>query len=196
MRAARPGVVFELEITEARRGLLTFRATGARAEESFRDEPGGHRWQRVPPNERFGRVHTSTITVAVLPEPVTTELKIDEREIEWAVRRASGPGGQGVNRTESAVTLVHTPTGIMVRCQTERSQHQNKASALAVLRARLWERQRSAAAASRGADRKAQIGSGMRGDKRRTIRMQDGHVTDHVLGKRWPLTKYLNGDWD
>ena len=173
--------------------VLQIRGNGAR--EAFSDESGGHRWQRVPPNEKRGRVHTSTVTVAVLPEPEPTVVQLRESDLEWAVRRASGPGGQGVNRTESAVTLVHKPTGIMVRCQTERSQHQNKASALAVLRARLWERQREGDHATRANDRRTQVGSGMRGDKRRTIRMQDGQVNDHVLGQRWPLEKYLAGDW-
>lgn len=178
-----------------RPGSMTIQVRGADAREAFSDEAGGHRWQRVPPTERRGRVHTSTVTVAVLPEPDTTTLVIRDQDLEWAVRRASGPGGQGVNRTESAVTLVHRPTGLTVRCQTERSQLRNKESALAVLRARLWERQLAAIAGSRASDRKAQVGSGMRGDKRRTIRLQDGQVHDHATGRRWQLAHYLSGNW-
>lgn len=109
--------------------------------------------------------------------------------------RGTGPGGQHRNKTESAVVLTHTPTGTVVRCQSERSQLRNKQSALAVLRARLWQAQQAKDAASVNGQRRQQIGSGMRGDKRRTIRCQDGVVTDHVLGKRWRLREYLNGEW-
>lgn len=181
-----------------RPGTIILRVTGTDARLTFADEAGGHRWQRRPENDRHGRTHTSTVTVAVMPEPdaKTLVLRENDPDLEWAVRRASGPGGQGVNKTESAVTLVHTPTKIMVRCQTERSQHQNKLSALAVMRARLWERQQEATHGALAASRRAQVGSGQRGDKRRTIRVQDGQVNDHVTGRRWKLANYLSGDWD
>jgi peptide chain release factor 1 len=159
-------------------------------------EAGGHRWQRVPPNEKRGRVHTSTITVVVLPEPTELEVRLDPRELAWSTCRASGNGGQHLQRTESAVQVKHLPTGLMVRCESERSQHQNRASALAVLRARLLERQRAEVDAERVAARRTQAGSGQRGDKRRTVRCQDGVVTDHVTGQRWELRDYLRGEWE
>jgi peptide chain release factor 1 len=169
--------------------------TGADAVDVFRDEAGGHRWQRVPPTEKRGRVQTSTVTVAVLPEPVASAVVIQDRDLDWKFCRASGHGGQHLQKTDSAVQLTHKPTKIMVRCQNERSQYHNKIAALAVLRARLWDRQRASEQSGRAADRRQQVGSGMRGDKRRTIRVRDGVVTDHVLNRQWPLGKYLNGDW-
>lgn len=171
------------------------RVSGPAARDLFEGEAGGHRWQRVPPTERRGRVHTSTVTVAVLPEPVAEAMTVPESELEWSTCRASGPGGQHMQKTDSAVQLRHRPSGLVVRCQSERSQHRNKASALAVLRARLWERRQDAAHARRAADRRAQVGSGQRGDKRRTIRVQDGQVHDHVSGRRWRLDEYLAGEW-
>lgn len=161
----------------------------------FAHESGGHRWQREPPTERRGRVHTSTVTVAVLPEPTPTQLNVRDADLRWTTRRGTGPGGQHRNKTESAVDLLHVPSGIVVRCQSERSQLRNKQSALAVLRARLHARATSAADGEANAARRAQVGSGMRGDKRRTIRVQDGQVHDHVTGVRWRLSDYLRGDW-
>jgi peptide chain release factor 1 len=169
--------------------------SGRRAREVFADEPGGHRWQRVPPTERRGRVHTSTITVAVLPEPDALELVIDPRDLEWSMCRASGAGGQHLQKTDSAVQVVHRPSGLMVRCESERSQLQNRETALSVLRARLFAARREAQAAARAADRKQQIGSGMRGDKRRTIRCQDGVVVDHLTGRTWSFRDYQRGNW-
>lgn len=122
-------------------------------------------------------------------------LVLKDADLAWVFKRGTGPGGQHRNKTESAVVLTHIPTGIVAQCQSERSQHRNKESALAVLRARVWERQRDAAHGSQAATRRAQVGTGQRGDKRRTIRVQDGQVHDHVTGRRWKLDRYLNGDW-
>jgi peptide chain release factor 1 len=169
--------------------------TGRGAQARFADEPGGHRWQRVPPTEKRGRVHTSTITVAVLPEPSPVELVIAPADLEWSMCRASGSGGQHLQKTDSAVQLVHRPTGLQVRCESERSQKQNKESALAILRARLHVRLLTEQLEARHADRKQQVGSGMRGDKRRTIRCQDGTVTDHLTGRTWSFRDYLRGQW-
>jgi peptide chain release factor 1 len=188
-------VGFELEIVDERRGALTFRAHGPRAEAQFRDEPGGHRWQRVPPNERHGRVHTSTITVAVLPEPAEALVRIHERDLDWSVCLGTGSGGQKRNKTATTVQVTHRPSGVHVRCETTRSQQYNRVAALAILRARLWERERTRLADARADERKRQVGSGMRGDKRRTIRAQDGTVVDHVTGKRWTLRDYARGNW-
>ncbi len=161
----------------------------------FRNEAGGHRFQRVPPNEKKGRVQSSTITIAVLPEPTDVEFRIDERDIEVRTCRASGSGGQKVNKTESAVQITHRPSGLTVRCETERSQLQNKVTAMALLRARLQQRQVEQAVAQRAVDRRTQVGTGERGDKRRTVRMQDGTVHDHVTGKRWSFRDYERGNW-
>lgn len=169
---------------------------GRGAAEAFAHEEGGHRWQRVPPNDKHGRVHTSTITVAVLPEGGAPSIRIDPSDLEWRASRGSGAGGQKRNKTESAVDLVHVPTGIAVHCENERSLQQNKAVALAKLSARLAERARAIEHASRSAERRAQIGSGMRGDKRRTIRCQDGVVVDHPTGRTWRLRDYLRGDFE
>jgi peptide chain release factor 1 len=195
MPAARPGAGFELEIVDERRGALTFRALGSRADAAFRDESGGHRWQRVPPSERHGRVHTSTITVAVLPEPAEAPVRVEERDLEWKSCLGTGSGGQKRNKTACTVQLTHRPSGLQVRCETTRSLPQNRVAALAILRARLWQRERTRLDDARAGERKRQVGSGMRGDKRRTIRAQDGTVVDHVTGKRWTLRDYERGNW-
>lgn len=190
-RAAKYGLT--IEILDQRPGLTVFSVNDNKI---FSNESGGHRWQRVPPNEKRGRVHTSTITIAVLPEPTAVELKIDPRDLEYTTTRGSGPGGQNRNKRETCVILTHRPTRTVVRCENERSQEQNKQMALALLRAKLWEAEQSRLAGQRVAERKAQVGTGMRGDKRRTIACQRGTVVDHLLGKRWELSRYLRGDWD
>jgi peptide chain release factor 1 len=185
-------------VLAARPGWVVLRITGrspGEAERAFADEPGGHRWQRVPPSERRGRVHTSTITVAVLPEPDESELVITEADLDWAYSRGSGAGGQHRNKTESAVDLTHLPTGIVVHCESERSRLQNRSIALAQLRARLFAVRTSKEQEERGAERRAQVGSGMRGDKRRTIRCQEGVVVDHPTGRTMRLREYLRGEW-
>ena len=140
-------------------------------------------------------MQTSTVTVAVLAEPTDVQVRLDDRDLEYRTCRASGAGGQQVNKTDSAVQLTHRPTGLMVRVETERSQHQNRATALALLRARLWQAEREARDAARASDRRTQVGSGMRGDKRRTIAVQRGTVVDHVNGRSWNLRDYLRGSW-
>ena len=169
--------------------------SGPGADKVFADEAGGHRWQRVPPTEKRGRVQTSTITVAVLPEPKESEFVIQDKDLEWTTTTSQGKGGQSVNTTYSCVVLKHKPSGLMVRCQNERSQLQNRKTALRVLRSRLLEQQEISEAAAGAKQRRDQIGSGMRGDKRRTIRVKDGQVNDHITGKKWALKKYLNGEW-
>jgi peptide chain release factor 1 len=189
------GGVFDLELTEQGEGLLVFRARGSGAAEAFRDEAGGHRWQRIPPNDKRGRVQTSTITVAVLPEPTAAELRIAPRDLDWVFCRGSGAGGQHRNKTESCAVVTHLPTGLAVRCETERSQHQNRETALGLLRARLHAAEMERRSAARADDRRRQVGSGMRGDKRRTIRCQEGMVVDHVTGRTWSLRDYERGEW-
>jgi peptide chain release factor 1 len=160
----------------------------------FAGEAGGHRWQRVPETEKRGRVQTSTITVAVLEaQHVARTIRPEDVDIE--TMRGSGAGGQHRNKTDSAVRARHVPTGIEVRCESERSQHLNRELAMKVLAARVADQARTAAQGARDADRRQQLGSGMRGDKRRTIRVQDDQVNDHVDGRTWRFKAYARGDW-
>lgn len=185
--------VFSCAILEERSGLLVLEVEGKESERIFACEAGGHRWQRVPPTEKRGRRQTSTVTVAVFPLVPSQDHGFDERELEWEQMKGSGPGGQHRNKVENCVRLKHLPTGITVMATSERSLWQNKQSALRALAARLkdlYERQRQE---RESADRKAQIGSGMRGDKIRTVRMQDGVVRDHRSGKRTSVERYLAG---
>jgi len=172
-----------------------FRVEGEGAYVTFKDESGGHRWQHVPKNEKKGRVHTSTVTCAVLTEPSEVQLHLRPEDIEMSTIRGSGAGGQKRNKTESCVVLKHVPSGLMVRAETERSQYQNRALAMGLLRARLWEAEQERLRSSRAADRKAQVGVGARGDKRRTIAVQRDDVVDHITGRRWRLKDYLSGQW-
>lgn len=194
-RASVRGGAFSLLILEDRPGILVAHVDGPKAPETFANEAGGHRWQRVPPNDKRGRVQTSTVTVAVLQEPEESELDLPLSDLDISTCRGSGAGGQHRNKTDSAVIIVHRPTGVTVRCESERSQYHNKKTALALLRARLQERLESEATRSRDGNRRQQVGSGMRGDKRRTIRCQDGQVNDHVTGRTWRLKDYLRGEW-
>jgi peptide chain release factor 1 len=160
-------------------------------------ERGVHRVQRVPATESSGRIHTSTVTVAVLPEAEDVDVKVDEKDIQVDVYRSSGPGGQGVNTTDSAVRLTHLPTGLVVTCQDERSQIKNRAKALRVLTARLLERAQEEQAAAIAADRRSQVGTGERSERIRTYNFPQGRVTDHrvnVTLHRLPAV--LEGDLD
>lgn len=195
MAGCAAGGVFDVEIVEVLPAQIVFRVVGREADAVFRDEAGGHRWQRVPPTEKRGRVQTSTVTVAVLPEPTETQVRIAPKDIEVVPCRGSGPGGQNRNKVESAVMLRHRPSGLLVRCESERSQHQNRATAMSLLRARLWQAAHEKNVGDRSARRREQVGSGMRGDKRRTVRVQDGQVHDHVTGRRWAFRDYERGDW-
>ncbi len=169
------------------------RVQGRRAAEVFAGEPGGHRWQRVPPTEKRGRVHTSTVTVAVLPEPKPHELRIDPADLDESFTRGSGKGGQHRNKTDTVVVLRHVPTGVVVRVDGGRSQSLNRETALGLLRARILAAQREAVVRERNSSRRDQLGCGARGDKVRTIALQRGTVTDHLTGRSMATDRYLRG---
>lgn len=174
---------------------VTFMITGQGAYSVMKYESGVHRVQRVPETESGGRIHTSTTTVAVMPEAEDVDVEIDEKDIRIDVMRASGNGGQCVNTTDSAVRLTHYPTGIVVYSQTEKSQLQNKAKAFALLRAKLYDIECQKAHDAEAEARRSQIGTGDRSEKIRTYNFPQGRVTDHRINLTlYKLDKVLNGD--
>lgn len=192
---------FEVEILDSapvKGGFsrLEFSVEGEGAYEAFLFEAGGHRFQRVPPTEKRGRRQTSTVTVAVLPMVGEAEQSVDPDDLEWETKKGGGHGGQNMQKNETAVVLRHKPTGLVVCCQDERSQHRNKARALEVLRARLYAKQLKESSDTENRQRKAQVGSGQRGDKVRTYRFQDDRVVDHRVGRKIRLADVLDGDLD
>src|SRR5207245_2064551 len=175
--------------------VLLIQGRGAWSRLKF--ERGVHRVQRVPATESSGRIHTSTVTVAVLPEAEDVDIKVEEKDIRVDVYRSSGPGGQGVNTTDSAVRITHVPTGLVVTCQDERSQIKNRAKAMQVLKARLLERAQEEQHAAMAADRKSQVGTGERSERVRTYNFREGRVTDHRIGLTLHrLPTILEGDLD
>ncbi len=171
--------------------------TGRNVFARLKYESGVHRVQRVPATENQGRIHTSTVTVAVLPEAEEVDVQVDEGDLRIDVYRASGAGGQHVNKTESAVRITHLPSGIVVAMQEEKSQHKNRAKAMKILRAKLYEQQRASLHATRAADRKSQVGTGDRSERIRTYNFPQGRVTDHRIGKTlYKIDAVMVGDLD
>jgi peptide chain release factor 1 len=175
---------------------LVLRIEGTRVYEQLRFESGGHRVQRVPTTESQGRIHTSACTVAVIPEPdEAAEVTLNPADLRIDTFRASGAGGQHINKTDSAIRVTHLPTGLVAECQDDRSQHRNKAKALAVLAARLQEKERSERAAKEAATRKGLIGSGDRSDRIRTYNFPQGRLTDHRINLTlYKLAQVMDGD--
>ncbi len=176
---------------------ISFMITGKGVYSRLKFESGVHRVQRVPDTESSGRIHTSTATVAVLPVVEDVEIEINPADIKMEVFRASGAGGQHINKTSSAVRLIHEPTGIVVECQTERSQFQNKDNAMKMLRTKLYEIEKEKQDSEIANSRKTQVGSGDRSEKIRTYNYPQGRITDHRIGMSiYQMENFLNGDID
>ena len=176
---------------------ISFMITGKGVYSRLKFESGVHRVQRVPDTESSGRIHTSTVTVAVLPVVEDVEIEINPSDIKMEVFRSSGAGGQHINKTSSAVRLIHIPTGITVECQTERSQFQNRDNAMKMLRTKLYEMEKAKQDSTIANARKSQVGSGDRSEKIRTYNYPQGRITDHRIGMSiYQMENFLNGDLD
>ena len=176
---------------------ISFMITGKGVYSRLKFESGVHRVQRVPDTESSGRIHTSTVTVAVLPVVEDVEIEINLADIKMEVFRSSGAGGQHINKTSSAVRLIHIPTGITVECQTERSQFQNRDNAMKMLRTKLYEIEKAKQDNSIASERRSQVGSGDRSEKIRTYNYPQGRITDHRIGMSiYQIENFLNGDLD
>ncbi len=174
---------------------ISFMIEGEGAYSRFKFESGVHRVQRVPETESQGRIHTSTVTVAVLPEAQEVDVEINEADLQIDTFRSSGAGGQHINKTDSAIRVTHLPTGTVVECQDERSQHKNKEKALKILRSRILEAEREKQSAAIAGERKAQVGTGDRSERIRTYNYPQGRVTDHRIGLTlYKIEAILNGD--
>ncbi len=176
---------------------VSFMVSGEGAYSRFKFESGVHRVQRVPETETQGRIHTSTATVAVLPEAQDVDVEINPSDLQIDTYRASGAGGQHVNKTESAIRIIHIPTGTIVECQDERSQHKNKDKAMKILRSRILEAEREKQMSSIADERKSQVGTGDRSERIRTYNYPQGRISDHRIGLTiYKLEQFLNGDLD
>lgn len=193
MRSTQSGGVFSTEVVEVNPGFVAMRVMGKKAFDCFRQEAGGHRFQRVPPTEKRGRRQSSTVTVAVLPEVSLRDAQVDLKDVKIETYRASGPGGQHRNTTDTAVRATHIPSQVTA-CATSKSQHQNRETALAVLASRIAQINADRLEKTQNKKRRKQIGSGMRSDKIRTVAEQRGRVENHLNGKRMKIDAYFRGE--
>jgi len=180
-------------------GYKTFIAklSGEGIYDALKQESGVHRVQRVPDTEKAGRVHTSTATIAILPEIEPKQFEINLNDLEITFSRAGGPGGQNVNKVETAVRILHKPTGVVISSRAERSQHANREAAMSILRSKLYEAQIQAESQKLGAERKELVGGAERSEKIRTYNFPDDRITDHRIGKKWHnIEKILEGELD
>ena len=174
---------------------VIFSVSGKNAYRALKFESGTHRVQRIPATESGGRIHTSASTVAVMPEAMESDVVIKDEDIRVDIFRSSGPGGQSVNTTDSAVRITHLPTGLVVQCQDEKSQHKNKAKALKVLRARIYEKEEAERKAKEAKERREQIGSGDRSERIRTYNFPQNRVTDHRINLTlYKLDRFMDGE--
>lgn len=188
-----------MDVSESEMGgfkEIVLKFTGDDAFRTMRYESGGHRVQRVPTTETQGRIHTSAATVAVMPEVEALDFELDPEELEITAMRSSGPGGQHVNKTSSAIRVIHLPTGMQVKCQEDKSQLRNKAKALDLLRSKLYEIERMKREAARSELRRTQVGTGDRSQRVRTYNWPQNRVTDHRIGASFSLEKILEGQLD
>lgn len=186
--------VFESSILYDSPGTLEIEFSGRGANALFAGEAGGHRWQRIPPNEKRGRIHTSSVTVAVLEPDDSSGFKFDIEYVEFTFTKGSGPGGQRRNKTETCVVALHRPTGISVRSDLAH-QEKSKKEALRLLIERVSASKRKEKSLKRNDVRTGQVGAGYRGEKIRTYRQQENIIIDHLSGKKTSLSKWLNGEW-
>ena len=176
---------------------ISFMISGDGAYSRFKFESGVHRVQRVPETESQGRIHTSTVTVAVLPEAEEVDLQINPTDLQIDTFRSSGAGGQHINKTESAIRITHIPTGTVVECQDERSQYKNKDKAMKILRSRILEQERAKQSEAIAGERKSQVGTGDRSERIRTYNFPQGRVSDHRIGLTlYKIEAIMNGDLD
>ena len=180
-------------LIEQKSGFICIQIEGENAKDIFINESGGHRWQRIPPTEVNDRIHTSTVTVAVLELQSQTSFDLPMTDLEITTTKGSGPGGQHRNKVESCVVVKHKPSGIIVRSESERSQYQNKATALQLLNAKLKSLKESQQNNQTNSIRRGQIGNGERGDKIRTYRVRDNLIIDNKTGKKYSLKLWLKG---
>lgn len=184
--------VFSLTLLKNLPGYLTFKVEGKKAK-IFKKEAGGHRWQRVPPTEKRGRVHTSSVTVAVLDSEQDNKFELHERDVEFRYYKASGKGGQHRNKTESAVEVKHLATGVTAKSDSERSQKDNKNIAFELLEQKLQDLYSAQRKSKRADERRDQVGTGLRGDKVQTVQEQNDRVVNHISGKKISCKQYYKG---